>query len=57
MSMTRRVNGQEGTKDRHLGEHECLADFAEGDAFRGLMQRDLEAFDRFAKVLGVSRKV
>jgi hypothetical protein len=43
-------SGQVGTKDRHLGKRECLADFAEGDAFRGLMQRDLEAFKSvFAK--------
>jgi hypothetical protein len=48
----RRVSRQEGTKDRHLREHECLADFAEGDAFRRLMQRGLEALDRFAKVFG-----
>src|SRR5580700_6094613 len=39
-------------KDRHLREHECLADFAEGDAFRCLMQRGLETNDRFAKVFG-----
>jgi hypothetical protein len=31
---------------------ECLADFAEGDAFRCLPQRGLEALDRFAKVFG-----
>ena len=41
-----------GMKDRHLREHECFADFAEGDAFRCLMQRGLEALDRFAKVFG-----
>jgi hypothetical protein len=23
-----------GTKDRHLTEYECLADFAEGDTYR-----------------------
>ena len=28
-------SGQVGTKDRNLGERQCLADFAEGDAFRG----------------------
>ena len=38
--------------DRHLREHECLADFAEGDAFRCLVQRGLEALDRFAKAFG-----
>ena len=41
-----------GTKDRHPREHKCLADFAEGDAFRCLMQRGLEALDRFAEVFG-----
>jgi hypothetical protein len=40
------------TKDRHLREHEGLADFAEGDAFRCLPQRSLEALDRFAKTFG-----
>src|SRR3984893_16769314 len=39
-------------KDRHLREHECLADVADGDAFRCLPQRGLEALDRFAKVFG-----
>src|ERR1700730_11011171 len=39
-------------KDRHLREHECLADVADGDAFRCLPQRGLKALDRFAKVLG-----
>jgi hypothetical protein len=39
-------------KDRHLREHECLADVAEVDAFRCLMQRGLETNDRLAKVFG-----
>ena len=34
------------------GSRQCLADFAEGDAFRCLMQRGLETLDRFAKVFG-----
>src|SRR5580704_9296044 len=41
-----------GTKDRHLREYECFADFAEGDAFRCLVQRGLEALDRLAKAFG-----
>ena len=40
--------------DRHLREHECLADLAEGDAFRCLMQRGeaviLEDFAELRKV-------
>jgi hypothetical protein len=40
------------TKDRHLREHECFADFAEGDAFRCLPQRSLEALDRLTKAFG-----
>ena len=40
------------TKDRHLREHECFADFAQGNAFRCLMQRGLEALDRLAKAFG-----
>src|ERR1700730_17590957 len=39
-------------KVRHLRENECFADFADGDAFRGLMQRGLKALDRFAKSFG-----
>jgi hypothetical protein len=39
-------------KNRHLREHEGLADFAEGNAFRSLMQRGLEALNRFAKIFG-----
>src|SRR6202035_4058272 len=35
------ISGQVGTKDRHLREHECFADFAEGDAFRCLPQRKI----------------
>jgi hypothetical protein len=41
-----------GTKDRHLREYECFADFADGDAVWCLMQRGLETNDRFAKVFG-----
>src|SRR5580704_1721710 len=40
------------TEDQHLREHECLADFAEGDAFRCLPQRSLEALDRLTKAFG-----
>jgi hypothetical protein len=40
------------TKDRHLREHECFADFAEGDAFRCLPQRSLEALDRLTNAFG-----
>jgi hypothetical protein len=43
---------KERTKDRHLREHECFADFADGDAFRCPSQRSLEALDRFVKVFG-----
>ena len=45
------------TKDRHLREHECFADVAEGDAFRCLMQRGLEALNRFVKSSELRRKV
>src|SRR5271163_1420224 len=45
-------NGPVGTKDRQLRVYECFADFAEGNAFRCLMQRGLEALDRFAKAFG-----
>ena len=46
------VNGQLGTKDQYLRQHECLADFAQSDAFRRLMQRGLKALDRFMKIFG-----
>jgi mannose PTS system EIIA component len=48
----RNCNGRVGTKDRHLRVYECFADFAVGNAFRCLMQRGLEALDRFAKAFG-----
>jgi hypothetical protein len=48
----RLLSRDHGTKDRHLREYECLADFADGDAFRCLMQRGLEALNRFAKAFG-----
>src|SRR3984893_9225922 len=41
-----------GNGDRHLREHKSFANFAEGDAFRRLVQCSLEALDRLTKAFG-----
>src|SRR6202047_3124711 len=55
-SWHRRLNEQVGTKVRHLRKHKSLAAFAEGDAFRRLVQRSLEALDRLAKTFDAETK-